>query len=307
LLVRVVFLLMVATGLSAFFLPSVLRPALSPAQSEQRMRLSKVSGLKDDMKKMYGEKSCMKYTREQTVDMFIENGCVEVKHPELPTAFLIGDSHSGSLAAGLRPLLEARKLNVLQVSTGWCEPTDTNKDDLKCEAIRKMVVDKIAAIRPDVLVIDSNWITASVAPYYVGGDYMGHLAAYLADLKDRGAKKIFIVGQIPTWRNSLPAVLLRHYVMRGLPIPKRTFEGIQPDSLKMDSQMRSARFPEGVTYLSVKDALCDASGCLTAVGPDLESDLVVWDYGHLTPRGAEFVSRSLFGGFQLAGGGPVHE
>lgn len=298
-LVRIVLALMVALGLAAFFMPSVLRPALSPAQLMQLTQLSEVSALKDDMKKMYGEKSCMRYAKDQTVDMFIENGCVDVKHPDLPTAFLIGDSHSGSLAAGLRPLIEARNFNFLQVSTGWCEPTSTNEEDQNCEAINAMVRKKVAEIRPEVVIFDSNWLGASAAPYYVGSEYTTHLASYLTELLKSGAKKVFVVGQIPTWKNALPAVLIRKFVMRGLPIPERTYEGVQRDSLALDSRMRVARFPEGVTYLSVKDALCDDTGCLTAVGPDLARDLLVWDYGHLTPQGAAYVAKKLFGDTRL--------
>jgi hypothetical protein len=32
---------------------------------------------------------------------------------------------------------------------------------------------------------------------------------------------------------------------------------------------------------------------LTAVGPNLEEDLTVWDYGHLTPAASSFVTRSM--------------
>jgi peptidoglycan/LPS O-acetylase OafA/YrhL len=299
-LVRTIFFLMIATGVSALVLPTILRPALSPAQSAQLTQLTNVSGLKNDIKTLYGDKPCMRYEKEQTVEMFVRNGCVDVKHAELPTVFLIGDSHSGSLALGLRPLLEARGVNMLQVSTGWCEPTSNDESDVACQSINAMVADRIRATRPDVVIIDSNWLAASSAQYYRGADYAAHFTNYLTGLKSKGAKRIVVVGQIPTWKNSLPAVLIRRYVMKGRPVPPRTHEGIQPESIQMDSLMRSFKLPDGVSYLSVKDALCNEAGCLTAVGPDLESDLVVWDYGHLTPRGAAFVSKKLFDGFEFA-------
>jgi hypothetical protein len=43
----------------------------------------------------------------------------------------------------------------------------------------------------------------------------------------------------------------------------------------------------------MRDVLCDAAGCLTAVGPDLERDIVVWDYSHLTPAAARYVAQVL--------------
>jgi hypothetical protein len=59
------------------------------------------------------------------------------------------------------------------------------------------------------------------------------------------------------------------------------------------------KLPDGVTYLSVKDVLCNEAGCLTAVGPNLESDLTVWDYGHLMPHAAKFVCDALFASIEL--------
>jgi hypothetical protein len=162
-----------------------------------------------------------------------------------------------------------------------------------------MVLEKIAAVRPDVVIMDANWIGASVPTYYVGPDYMAHLATFVGTLLEKGAKSVFVMGQIPTWKNSLPAVLTRKFVMRDRAIPERTYEGVLPVSLEMDARMRAVKFPAGATYLSMKDVLCNESGCLTSVGPNLETDLTVWDYGHLTPKAAEYVCNALFGKLPL--------
>jgi hypothetical protein len=61
----------------------------------------------------------------------------------------------------------------------------------------------------------------------------------------------------------------------------------------VDTLMKSFHYPAGVTYLSMRDVLCDAAGCLTAVGPDLEHDIVVWDYSHLTPAAARYAAHVL--------------
>jgi hypothetical protein len=42
------------------------------------------------------------------------------------------------------------------------------------------------------------------------------------------------------------------------------------------------------------EILCEKDQCLTMVGPNLESDLIVWDYGHLTEAGAKYVVEKLF-------------
>jgi hypothetical protein len=56
----------------------------------------------------------------------------------------------------------------------------------------------------------------------------------------------------------------------------------------MDRRLRELKFGPNVTYLSLKDLLCNDSGCLTMVGPVPKTDLIVHDYGHLTEAGADF-------------------
>ena len=83
--------------------------------------------------------------------------------------------------------------------------------------------------------------------------------------------------------------------MRGQPIPERTLMGIDPVSVKADGVMQTWRYPEGVTYASVLELLCNERGCLTSIGPDPEQDLVVYDYGHFTAHAAQYVSERLLG------------
>jgi hypothetical protein len=95
------------------------------------------------------------------------------------------------------------------------------------------------------------------------------------------------------WFPSLPENLARNFVQGDRPIPQRTSVGLDPASLAVDTLMKSFHYPAGVTYLSMRDVLCDAAECLTAVGPDLEHDIVVWDYSHLTPAAARYVAHVL--------------
>jgi peptidoglycan/LPS O-acetylase OafA/YrhL len=290
------FALMLAIGVCAATTSALVdatAPGLSPYQGQTIAKLRQVTELKD-LKKMYGENPCVKSQLGQTFDIFVENGCFEIKYPGRKSVFLIGDSHSASLSLGLRPLLERERINFFQVSTGYCEPTSNNAIDRTCTNINEMTEIKIAELKPDILIIDEYWIVASRMPYFVGfGDYFSRLLQKIDDLKRLGVKRLIIVGEIPVWFPSLPRQLYTSYVLNDLPIPARTFSGVNEESIGMDGRMRSLGFPEGVTYLSVKDALCNETGCLTAVGPNLETDIIVWDYGHLTAAGADYLTRTL--------------
>ena len=57
--------------------------------------------------------------------------------------------------------------------------------------------------------------------------------------------------------------------------------------------MKVQKYPLIVKYVSLKDFLCNNSGCLTTVGPNLKNDLIVFDSEHLTKSGAAFITNNL--------------
>jgi peptidoglycan/LPS O-acetylase OafA/YrhL len=268
---------------------------LPSAQAEIEAQLIRVRDLHYNYSfaKLYGEKPCFRFKESQTVTMFIENKCVEKQYANEPTVFLIGDSHSASLSLGLRPFLADRDLNFLNVSTGWCEPITNEETNATCGAINAMILSKIAEYQPEILIIDSYWSIAAGPPFFKGGgDYMGAVHDFLLRARKIGAQNILVVGEIPTWSPSLPDVLITRYLRSGLPIPDRS-----PDMNKsqLEAIMRSAAYPDGVTYASLRDFLCNDDGCMTRVGPNLEADILLWDYGHLTIAGSDFVTKTFIG------------
>ncbi len=243
---------------------------------------------------MFGERPCFRDYRRETSTIFLQNNCLELKYPGRKIVILLGNSHSASLSLGLRPLLDQSGVNFLQVSAAWCEPTSNNDDDRTCRDINDLVLNRISDLKPDLVILDSHWLVASQPPYFIGGgDYFAHVVEKLNDLERRGAKRLIVVGQMPTWNPSLPQSIALNFVLNNEPIPQRTFLSVAPDSLQMDATMRAINYPPNVTYLSMKDALCDDAGCLTTIGPNLDQDLVLWDYSHLTQKGSEFVTHSL--------------
>lgn len=244
---------------------------------------------------MFGKRPCFKSKQEQTKSMFIENGCLKPEFVSRKNILLLGDSHSASLSLGLKPYLESKNYNLLQVSTGWCEPMSNNTGDLVCKEINDEVKKAISSINPTYVIIDCAWLFASKPPYFVGNTgFYQHLLDYLSEIQLYVDKKIYVIGQIPSWNRSLPEFLIDRYLQNGVDIPSRTFEGIRIDSLDIDDVMRSLKYPDKVTYLSLRDVLCNQDGCLTKLSDNLEKDLIVWDYGHLTSSAAVYVTDKLF-------------
>ena len=282
--------MMMVVGLTAEITPRFVF-SLSPYQ-QTTIALLKQS-TEHNLSTMFGERPCFRDYRQNTFELFVRNKCLEQKYPGRKTVFLLGDSFSASLSLGLRPLLDRNRVNLIQISTAWCEPTDNNSDDRGCKDINDMASKRISELQPEAVIMISNWMVASVPPYFIGADYFAQLLEKLNELERGGAKRIIVLGQIPTWPPSLPENLALTFVQKGEVIPQRTFLGIDPNSMQMDARMRAVKYPQGVTYLSMKDALCDDMGCLTTIGPSLDQDLVVWDHGHFTRAGSEFITRSL--------------
>jgi peptidoglycan/LPS O-acetylase OafA/YrhL len=287
----ILLLVLAGLGMVAEAVPILAQRSLP--QNQRVMLADLKQSTEHDLATMFGNRPCFRGHQNETFKLFIRNGCLDLTFPGKESVFLIGDSHSAALAQGLRPLLAKSRINFIQVSTGWCKPTDNNESDKDCKDINNMVAKRISELRPELVIIDAWWMQASGAPHYMGDDYFAYLRDWLINLKQRGARRIIVIGQIPVWSPSLPDFLSRTFVRNNQAIPERTFSGVDPESLRMDAKMRSIDYPPGVTYLSMKDTLCNDAGCLTLIGPDVKNDLVVWDHSHLTLAGSEYVTRSL--------------
>jgi peptidoglycan/LPS O-acetylase OafA/YrhL len=287
-------LAILAVGLAAAATPTLVlyTAALSPYQRETIPLLRRVAD-SSDFVAMFGQRSCFSYLAGESAAVFAQNKCLDLEYPAAKTVLLTGDSHAGSLALGLGPLLERFNVNFLQLSAGGCEPIATDESTQRCKEIDDLVAQSIAAVKPDIVIIDTWWTDAMKPPAFLGGDFNAALSAKLDDFRQRGAKAIILVGEIPVWFPSLPENLARNFVQGNRPIPQRTLVGLDQASLAVDTLMKSFRYPADVTYLSMRDVLCDTTGCLTAVGPDLEHDIVVWDYSHLTPAASRYVAHVL--------------
>jgi hypothetical protein len=123
--------------------------------------------------------------------------------------------------------------------------------------------------------------------------YETYVAERMAAFRNLGVRQIIVLGPIPTWTADLPKILARRFLFAGQPIPLRTSVGLAPVSLETDQRMRGQAFADGITYVSLRDALCNDQGCQTVVGDNPQHDVIVFDYGHLTPAGAQFVTSRI--------------
>ncbi len=230
-----------------------------------------------------------------TGDFFERNGCLTAGYGKA-SILLMGNSHSASLSLGLRTWAKSMNVNFLQTSgfygpSLYCFDSDGHESEACENDYDREVMRTIEATKPDVLILDLYWAQSGTVQHFPDLDhYRAHVLDRITKLAHSiGVKKVIVVGEIPTWDPDLPHGLIRNFVEKRQKVPERTWVGVAKQSLEMDSQMRTWALPPGYHYFSVKDLLCNVDGCLTRVGSNLATDLVVWDYGHLTQAGSDYL------------------
>jgi hypothetical protein len=107
-----------------------------------------------------------------------------------------------------------------------------------------------------------------------------------------GGGSVVVMGPLPQWRPSLPLIIAKEYW--GKP-HERVLIGLQTQIFEEDRRMKE-KYAQSkkLRYVSITDHACNAQGCLATVpGMNEEHNLMAADYGHLTPRGSEYVVREL--------------
>ncbi|MGC4062885.1 MAG: acyltransferase family protein [Aquabacterium sp.] len=242
------------------------------------------------------------FNLHEDASMFQRNRCESQAFQGRPKVFLVGDSHSAYLSQYLRPYLEGMQDNLFQYSTAYCTPFSLMDKRARCRGINAYMLQRIAQEHPDFVILSAHYMSWADGPDYgESASYEAFLREQTLRLRQMGVKQVLILGQMPIWEDKLPHVLLKHFVDKRRPIPPRTREGVVPAALAWDDKLAQVDWPQGVHYLSMRQLLCNEAGCLTLIGPDIQTDLVVFDSGHLSKSGARFITERLLAPF-LAGG-----
>jgi peptidoglycan/LPS O-acetylase OafA/YrhL len=217
--------------------------------------------------------------------------CEAIRFAQRPIVIVIGDSHADALYGGLRRYLDARRINLIEYAVSGCEPLTTIGATPACAATYEYIFSQVRRRAPDLVVLFAHHLTwTQQFPSYP--QLVIHNAAALLQ---GGARHVLLVGQMPIWEATLPAILNREYLRLGQQAPARMFTGLVRDSTDLDTVMSQASAAQGVPYYSLKEKLCDPRGCQTKVGNDLPADLIVYDTGHLTTAGARYLLQTGLG------------
>ena len=194
----------------------------------------------------------------------------------------LGRSYAGRLYAGLTH----DGVKVGEFVGDGCPPA-LNVGSRICIERNAAIFSKIAELRPKRIILFAIWRR------YVGRGLDdkpgGGLATTLRELKKFGSE-IVVIGEMPYWAPDLPMQVYDFWRWNGH-LPDRLM--INPQSNRaMDAVIARASAAADVRFISAFDALCNAQGCLTHTS-ESKSELLTWDYGHLTVAGARLVVKLL--------------
>jgi hypothetical protein len=200
------------------------------------------------------------------------------------TILLWGDSFAQALSLGIREQLPSG-MSLAQVTTSACRPAidrfDVTVRDRRCEKTNVYAMASIRRLRPALVIlaqsashIDTDWT---------------RIAARIIEL---GAHHVIVVGPFPVWRPGLPSIVGQHHLRDGAQYVRI---GLDQEVFAADQLLASALSTvPNVSYVSLVEQLCRDGGCLGRIPGEGDLELMVMDYGHLTPKGSAYVGRRVF-------------
>lgn len=199
--------------------------------------------------------------------------------------FLWGDSHAQALSFGIRSNLR-EGIDFYQVASSGCQPhvggdnVTTGEFKVACDRSNKAALDAITRLKPRLVIMAQRY------------DHdKNHYDVIVEHLSKLGIKNIVIVGPVPQWQPSLPrTIALRHFDKNEKIFSDSSFD---KKLLDIDSRMKSSYERNNqATYISLLEPLCQEDGkCIAKV--DSDNTPLVWDYGHLSLSGSEFITRHV--------------
>lgn len=227
---------------------------------------------------------------EQDQTAFTEE-CRDNAHADKPVVFLWGDSHAAHLYPGLRHLQQQEQnFRLMQYNASGCPPVldvEIPKRD-HCKSINDFTYAQLQALKPDAVLLAGFWDA------YTGGE-LGRLSPEqikrtINAVKASGVRHIVLMGQVPTWQEPQPKVILKLWEQQSR-IPDRTHYLLNPSYQNSDDRMRRIARETGITFVSPIDTFCTSAGCLTFANAQHTAP-VAHDYGHLTDVGSTLLIRS---------------
>jgi hypothetical protein len=233
-----------------------------------------------DYRPVYRSGTCF-LSSEQSVSDVDMRPCLP--HGSARKAMLWGDSYAAQLYAGLRMPLQQEGYALGMLTASACAPIIgyENPQRPNCKAFNDFALQKIIAIRPEVLIL--------AAQYPLRQESMEQFEQTILSLHNAGLRPIIVANSV-LYRSPVPR-LAAERLMRGDPSRFSDDQDLNLVSVATSEQVLSGRFAgrQDVKYVSVMETVCHGHQC-----PMLAGDVPVhFDIAHLTEEGSVLFGTKL--------------
>ena len=181
-----------------------------------------------------------------------------------------GDSHAARLYSGFKQ----SGIVAAQFTRDGCMPALSAARDV-CSLSNASIVEEVARLRPKRVIIFAAWLNHGLK---LGDERIESIRRGVKRLRET-VDDVIILGPAPFWLPDLPTAVVSFWTTN-----KRFPERLQPAPKnygEVDAILSAVAVEQGARFISVFDEICNEGGCLTHT-PSSSSDLLSWDYGHLT-------------------------
>lgn len=204
--------------------------------------------------------------------------------PSHPNKIMLwGDSHAQMLRYGLEQTIPD-SWQILQITSSGCPPSiifQLDSEDEYCAKSNWLALKVMGEIKPNIVLIARS-----------EGHDVKEMDQITQKLTSLGVGKVVFLGPAPHWTGDLPKIYLRKLWAEK---PTRTMTGISRNTIEKNKELK-AKFLKRTNnnYIDLIEIFCNDDGCLTRLGDNLDTDLVTWDYGHLTSAASIYLAKQLW-------------
>jgi hypothetical protein len=213
-----------------------------------------------------------------------------------PKVLVWGDSHAMALMPAVRALAKAHGMHTYFVAKYNCLPLfappspigfDATADRYGCATFNTAVVEAIAQLEPELIILDGAWSALEPPPH--GPDIAAGIEQTVSRVGNH-SRSICVVFAVPMLKYAVSHALL---VARRRHIPDDFLRLRRADALAqhgdMEHDVRAIAQRDGFKVVDPKDVLCPADSCLYKA----DGKSLYFDEGHLSAYGALYVARTL--------------
>ncbi len=227
---------------------------------------------------------CLLGVNQQPVDWRAE-ACVRKVGTELFAIW--GDSYAAHYFEALRALAKKEMVGTAAFAYAGCPPivgANINKKS-NCASFNKLALETILSLKPKVVVLSAHWLNYEKHRSFPGAnDDILVLLQSTIDQLQRSGTRVVMIGPSPYFPATVPSIAMAKNGPAG--------EGLAPArySKLFDAFFRKLAAVGAIEHVPAYAMFCNTAALCRFRDHD---NLLFWDNGHLTSRGAALVVDSI--------------